>query len=205
LQSPIKLNFIMEEKNINPIESLEIINSMINTAKNKLADDGFLYIFWGWLVFAAALGNYAFIMFRIPGGEWIWATLMPLGGLISLIYGNRKGRKEKSKTYIDTYLGYSWSAIIIAIILTLVFMGQNGFKSSYFFLMVLYGVATLVSGGFLNFKPLIYGSSISFVFAIVSMFANDEQLLICIAVAIMGSYIIPGHLLYNKYKSQADV
>ena len=35
----------MEEKNINPTESIEIINTMINTAKNKLADDGFLYIF----------------------------------------------------------------------------------------------------------------------------------------------------------------
>ena len=37
-------------ENLSPEKSFETISAMINTAKNKLADDGFLFIFWGWLV-----------------------------------------------------------------------------------------------------------------------------------------------------------
>ncbi|HOZ88109.1 MAG TPA: hypothetical protein PL029_10135, partial [Bacteroidia bacterium] len=145
----------MEEKNINPAESLQIINSMINTAKNKLADDGFLYIFWGWLVFTAGLVNYASICMDSFYGYWVWPVLMPLGGVVSIIYGYRQSKKEKVKTYMDIYLGYSWAAFIIALFITILFISVHGMKATYFFLMILYGIATLISGGLLNFKPLI--------------------------------------------------
>ncbi|MBL7931105.1 MAG: hypothetical protein JNL60_04365, partial [Bacteroidia bacterium] len=46
------------EKEMSPVEGFAIIDSMINTAKNKLADDGFYFILWGWLVFIASVGNY---------------------------------------------------------------------------------------------------------------------------------------------------
>lgn len=195
----------MEEKEINPAESLEIINTMINTAKNKLADDGFFIIFWGWLVFAAALINYAGILLQVEGAYYVWPVLMPLGGIISLIYGRSKTKKEKVKTYIDTYLGYSWTAFIIAMSVTLIFMPVHGIKVTYFFLMLLYGMATLVSGGILNFKPLIIGSIFSFICAVISVYADENQQFLCIAAAVLFSYIIPGHLLQSKFKSQVNV
>jgi len=195
----------MEEKEINPAESFDIIKSMIDKAKNKLADDGFLIIFWGWLVFISALINYACILFSINAGYYVWPVLMPLGGVVSFIYGMSQRKKERVKTYIDTYLGYSWSAFIIAMFVTLIFMPVHGVKITYFFLMLLYGMATLVSGGLLNFKPLIIGSLFSFAGAIISIFLESEQLLLCIAAALLFCYIIPGHLLRLQYKSQVNV
>lgn len=195
----------MEEKEINTTESLRIIDTMINKAKNKLADDGVLLIFWGWLVFAAAIIHYATLIFYIPYGEYTWATLMPLGGLISIIYGLKQRKKEKVKTHMDGYLGYSWGGFIIALAVTLVFMQANGIKATYFFLMVLYGLATFISGGLLNFRPLIIGSIFSFLFAIISIYIYDKEILLCLAGAILCSYIIPGHLLYSKYKLQVNV
>lgn len=191
----------MQEKNISPTESLEIINSMIDKAKNKLADDGFLIIFWGWLVFIAALTQYILISLNIPNSDRVW-ILMPLGGIFSGIYGYKQNKKEKVKTHLNSYLGYCWAAFIIALLITLVFMESNGIKSTYFFLMILYGMATFISGGLLNFKPLIIGSLFSFLFAILSMFTGDKEVLICVAASILCSYIIPGHLLDSKYKSQ---
>lgn len=195
----------MEEKEINPAESLSIITAMIDTAKNKLADDGFLLIFWGWLVFVSAMINYVSILMQSEVGYWVWPVFMPLGGILSVVYGFRQRKKEKVKTYIDTYLGYSWLAFLIAMFITLALLPVHGVKITYFFLMLLYGVATLVSGGLLNFKPLIYGSLFSFAGAIVSVLLKDEQLLLCIAIALLFSYIIPGHLLRSQYKSQSDV
>lgn len=190
-------------ENLKPEESLKLIDSMINTAKNKLADDGFHFIFWGWLVFGAAMAHYITIMMNIPYGYAVWPILMPLGGIISGFYGYKQGKKEKVKTYIDTYLGYLWGAFAIGMVLTLVCMPKHGIANTYFFLMILYGIATFVSGGLLNFKPLIIGSLFSFACAGISVFIGEsaEQLLI-ISVALLFSYIIPGHLLRAKYKSQ---
>ncbi len=194
----------MEEKELNPIESLQLISKMVNTAKNKLADDGFLLIMWGWLVFIAASVNYISIKLNLPFGEYAWG-LMPLGGIFSAIYGIKQSKKEKVKTYIDTYLGYLWGAFGIALVATLVFMPTHGIKTSYFFLMLLYGIATFISGGLLNFKPLVYGSLVSFACAIASVFLNETDQLMIISIAILCSYIIPGHMLRKTFKSQTNV
>lgn len=40
----------MEEIKMTEKESLELITSMINKAKNKVTESGALYLFWGWLI-----------------------------------------------------------------------------------------------------------------------------------------------------------
>ncbi|MDP1799746.1 MAG: hypothetical protein Q8L81_00230 [Bacteroidota bacterium] len=188
-------------ENMNPEESLHIINTMINTAKNKLADDGFHLIFWGWLVTFCALTHYVILKLNIQGGEWVW-MLMPLGGIVSGIYGYKQGKTQKVRTHIDSYISYVWIGFIIALFLTLSFGYAHGIKATYFFLMLLYGMATFITGGILNFKPLIYGSLFSFAFAIVSVFVGEADQFLCISAALILSYIIPGHMLRSKFKSQ---
>ncbi len=195
----------MQEKELNPTESLNVIHSMINTAKNKLADDGFLLILWGWLVLAAAMFHYVSIISGYNAGHMVWAVAIPVGVIVSIVYGLRQKKKEQHKTYIDIYLGYVWAAFIIAMFITLMFMEVHSMKTSYFFLMILYGLATFISGGLLNFKPLVYGSICSFICAIISVWAGEKEQLLCISAALLLSYVIPGHLLRAKYKSQTNV
>ena len=195
----------VEEKKMDPTESLTLISSMINTAKNKLADDGFLLIFWGWLVFSASMIHYCCIVAEINYGHLVWPILMPIGGIVSMMYGYKQSKKETVKTYVDTYLGYLWAAFGIGLFMTLIFMQPHGIKATYFFLMLLYGMATFISGGLLNFKPLIYGSLFSFAFASVAHFVGEKEQLLCISAALLASYIIPGHLLRSQYKSQLHV
>jgi hypothetical protein len=195
----------MEEKQIQPNESLAIISSMIDTAKNKIADDGFLFIFWGWNVLVAALINYFTSKFNIPNGGLTWAILMPLGGIVSMIYGMKQRKRERVRTYVDEYLGYNWWAFVIGLFITLALMPVQGMKQSYFFVMVLYGMATFISGGLLRFRPLVIGSMFSFAFAIISVFTGELDQLLCISGALLGSYLIPGYMLRSKYRSQQHV
>ncbi len=202
----IKISTHMDDtKHLNPSESLDLINSMINTSKNRLADDGFFIIFWGWLILFCSLINYVSILMGSDYGSLVWPILPPLGGIFSIIYGRMQKKKETVKTYIDSYLTYSWGAFILAMFITLLFMPANGLKTTYFFLMLLYGMATLISGGLLNFRPLIIGSLFSFACAVVSVFVAEREQLLCIAASLLLSYIIPGHLLQAKYKSQVNV
>jgi hypothetical protein len=192
----------MEDKAINPEESLKIITNMIDSARNKLADDGFYFIFWGWLVTGCALTHYFCLKAELYNSYWIWPVAMPIGGLISFIHGRRENRRKKAKTYLDSHLSYLWAAVLTAMFLCLVCMSWNGFRQTYFFLMLLYGIGSLITGGLINFKPLIYGSLFSFALACLSLFLSDADLLLCISGALIFSHIIPGHLLRHSFKSQ---
>ena len=195
----------MEEKTINPDESLAIITQMISTAKNKLADNGFLFIFWGWLVFIAAITTYVSIIYNWSYGYYVWPVLMPLGGLVSMWYGFRWKKSAPVKTYIDAYMSYLWIAFIISLSVTLIFMPVHGIRHTYFILMLLYGISVFVTGGLLNFKPLVYGGLFSFLFAVISVFCGDKEQYLCIAAALLFSYIIPGHMLEARYRSEKNV
>ena len=192
----------MEEKEINPAESLAIINNMINTAKNKLADDGFYFIFWGWLVAICSIAHYITIKMGIANGHWVWIIFMPAGSIVSMYYGRKLNKSQKVKTYVDVYLVYLWGAFLIGMFITLILMPWNGYKQSYFFLMILYGISSFTTGGLLNFKPLVIGSLFSFLFAILTIFLPDLDMFLCLAGALLCSHIIPGHILNSKYKSK---
>jgi len=42
------------EENFSPEESLQFIQTMIDKAKDSVADKSFYFLLWGWLVFIAA-------------------------------------------------------------------------------------------------------------------------------------------------------
>lgn len=195
----------MQEKEMNPTESIVLIKGMIDTAKNRLADDGFLLIFWGWLVFGAATIQHISLKLGSTSGELAWPVLMLTGGIISIMYSIKQRNKSRVRSYLDSYLGFSWGSFMIGLSLALIFMPVHGLKPSYFFIMLLYGMATFVSGGLLRFRQLIVGSLFSFAFAVISVYVSSTDLLLCIAGAVLCSYIIPGHMLRARYRSQSDV
>jgi len=86
----------MEEQQINPEQSLQIIQSMIKRAQNNLSENGFLFIFWGWLVFLSAGAFYYLVSIGFEKPWYAWET-MPLGGHFTMFYINRQRKKENLK------------------------------------------------------------------------------------------------------------
>ena len=50
--------FRMQSENFSPKDSLLLIDSMINQAKNRFSENGFLYLLWGWVIFACAIFHF---------------------------------------------------------------------------------------------------------------------------------------------------
>lgn len=189
----------MEEKEINPLESLDIIKNMITKTQRQYSDDSFYYMMWGWLVFVASISHFILIQLQIEQAPMVW-LLMPVGGVVSIIYGFKQNKKEKTKTYVSTYMSYLWCAMVIAMIIVLT-MAIRLEDKTYPVLILIYGIGTFVSGGLLNFKPLIIGGIICFVLSVVSFFMVFEYQLLFIAMAMLVSYIVPGHLLKAKFNN----
>lgn len=192
----------MENENFTPEQSLMLINQMIHTAKKEISDNGFHYLLWGWLVFAAAVGNFIMIKIDFEYAFITWPILMPLGGIIAMIYGfsQKKKNQKRVKTMVDHIFIYTWIAFGVTLLITLFVSGKVGWETTYPFIMLLYGIGTFISGGIMKFKPLIVGGIICWIGGTAAFFLNFEyQLLVLIGVVLCG-YIIPGHILQNKYR-----
>jgi small basic protein len=189
-----------QEKIFNERESLQLIESMMLSAKKEIGEDGIMYLFWGWLVFVAALTNY-FLQFVINyENYWLpWAVLMPLGGVFSFIYGARKGKQQKVKTFVSEFLGYLGIAFGVCLFIVL-FFGYKLELNCYPMVMLVYGIWLFVSGGVLRFKPLIIGGIINWIFAIASFFVTFDLQLLFISSAVLLGYIIPGHMLNHQFR-----
>jgi hypothetical protein len=195
----LNLKIKMEtEKTMNSEESIQLIQRMINTAKENIEDESFYYLFWGWLVFTACAMNYILIEISYPH-NWIgWMILMPLGGIVTMIYGYKQEKKKKVHSYINDIMKYVLIAFLVSLLTVLFFMGKLG-PATYPLVMIIYGIWLFISGGAIKFKPLIWGGIVNWVLAIAAFFAGFEQQLILLALAVLLGYIIPGHLLKRKY------
>lgn len=193
----------MEEREININESLSIIHNMVNKTQRQFSDDSFYYIMWGWLVFAASVAHFMLLQMNVQQAPIVW-LLMPVGGIVSMIYGAKQSKKEKIKTYVGTYMGYLWGAMGMAMLVVLGMAFKIGIDVTYPILILIYGIGTFVSGGLLSFRPLIIGGIVCFVLSVLSFFVAFQYQLLFIASAMLVSYIVPGHLLKAKFNKNGS-
>jgi hypothetical protein len=185
-------------------ESLQLIRRMIDTAKQEIDDDSFYYLFWGWLVFSSCLIHYVMLQMNSAYAGISWMILMPLGAVITMIYGRRQDKKSRKRSYLDDLMKYVLISFLVSLTLVLGF----GFKlqlNAYPMVMVVYGFWLFVSGGALKFRPLILGGIVNWILAAVAFFFPFEMQLLILAVAVLLGYIIPGHLLKSRYQKQHNV
>ncbi|NCI45484.1 hypothetical protein [Sediminibacterium soli] len=193
-----------EEKEFSPQQSLDLIRSMISHTRGAVVNNSFYFLLWGWLVFGCSVGQYLLKTYTAyPFHYMVW-WLMPVGGLISAVYGSRQSKKTRVRSFVGDAISYLWIAIALAFIVLLLvnIMREKGWQVAFTYYILMYAIGTFVTGKLIEFKPLVIGGLINFVLAVVSVkFAYDEQLLIG-AVAILVSYIIPGYLLRSKARRQ---
>jgi len=187
------MNQTEEETQLTQEESFRIIHEMINAAKNDVKADAFIFLLWGWLVFVASLAQFVLVQMHIQWNSAPW-MLMPVGGVITVIYSVKKGKKDKTKTNVTESLKYTWIAFTAAMLIIMFFNNMN-FLQVLPCIMVLYGMGLFLSGGALKFKPLIYGGIFCWICAIAGFEIQNVYQLLILAVAVMGGYIIPGYLL----------
>lgn len=193
------------EKELSADKSLEIIQSMIATAKNNLTDDGFHFLLWGVLVIAASLGQYYLAAVVEYENNFIPWMLMPAVGVpAALIYEWQKKKTEKVKTLFDSIFGFLWMSAGITMFLIIYISVKNGVPPVPFILSLV-GLATFLSGNILKFKSLTIGGIIFWLAAFATTCVDPlSQLLINAGATFLG-YIIPGILLWRNYKAETNV
>ena len=114
----------------------------------------------------------------------------------------RDGKKIKVKTFIGDANRFLWTAIGFSFFAPAFIFSKEGWQYCYPIYILLYSIGTYVTGSLIKFKPLIIGAIICFPLAIITAYTDFDTKIIMLALAILVSYIIPGHLLRIQYIKQ---
>jgi hypothetical protein len=187
-------------------QSLRTIREMIQVSRNKLKNDGILFIVWGWIF----LINYLFLNY-LPSKILLshktmdlvhsLRVILPVSGLIFTLYYILKQRK-KVQTYIGISLRYVWISLFASMVLVnLIQMNvlhRVNFELQHPIFMVLIAFAVTVTGGILRYRLIIAGGIIFGLLALAASYFELQTQLLLEAIAWIIAFIIPGHLLYAK-------
>ncbi len=191
------------EKLMTETESMQLISSMINKAKNRFSENGMLYLLWGWLVLICCLVQFIELyFFNNQNAYYIWYATW-LAPIYQVIYLRRFRKKRRVRTYTGEIIGFVWLVFLVCItLIVFILIYLKAYSVINPAVLIMYGMPTFLSGVILKFKPLRIGGICCWLLSVLSVFANYEFQLLCISLAVIVAWIIPGYLLRAKFKKE---
>jgi hypothetical protein len=190
----------METSTLKPEESLKIIEDILETERMRFAESGFIYLFWGWLIIAAAIAQFVLIQINYQHSYLVW-FLMIIGSVYSGYYYSKKRKNTKpSKLSIaGRILFATWLVITLNIFIAAFLLYADFANVMLFVILSFIAFGTIISGAIYRFKPLIMGGIVGNIIAFASLHIDYGYWDLLIILAVIFSNIIPGYLLQRKY------
>ena len=196
----------MQEENFSPEQSLSVIQSMIEKAKNAYSENGHLYLIWGWVVFLCSIAQFVLIKFVQYEKHYIVWFACWVVVIYQMYYLRKKGKQKKAYTYADRMMGYTWVSFFILMMLVGLAIGQSGEVNMQKLVgplfLALYGMPTFLSGLLLRFKPLVIGGIGCWILSVTTLVIPYDYHLLLLAAAMVIAWIIPGYILQKQYQLQ---
>ncbi|MEO6836754.1 MAG: hypothetical protein ABI185_00095 [Ginsengibacter sp.] len=196
----------MVEKHLSEQESLALISSMINKAKNHYYESGLGALLWGFtnmICFTLAYLEASVKWFHLPFNPFY---LMVITFILQFYFDQKEKRFQKAVTYKDEAHHYVWLAFLISL-LTLVIAGGIA-KIGYIvlpMLLLLFAIPTFISGCINKFRPFIIGGITCWVLCIIAFFSQSHFTYLLVALGAVIAWIIPGFILRKRfYKNIAN-
>lgn len=208
----------MEEKNLNEMESLELITRMINqTKKESAVGSGNVFLVWGYLCTFMSLAVAA-MAYLTRNGRWGWLYIaIPLVGFIVAGVVARKTSKKYNTpaTYQAKSINAIWGALsaifgvygAICIVTTALHSADVHVWSGMFLLgLLLPGIGTYSTGVILKEDAVRSCGFVGCLFGLFFLkdFCSGASIplywAVMMAVSMVISLVVPGHILNSKAK-----
>ncbi len=190
----------MGNQELHPKESLAIIQEMIQAEKMSFSENGFIYLFWGWLVIFAALAQFVLLQVELYSYHYYPWFLMLFGSVFTGFYYRKQNKRTKLPVSGST-LSYIWIAITVNIFGVAFFLPVQAGDFLLFIILSNIAVGTIVAGSLLKLKSLLLGGVVCIICAFTSVFLPQEYWNLLTIVAIVFSNIIPGYIFKKSYST----
>lgn len=136
----LKSATVMEEKQLDARESIELISRMIQNTRTRLERNaGRPFLIWGYTTVGISLLNYGFRVAGVdPSWSLTWFLIPVIGCLLTWLFHEK--RRSEPRTEIDRIVWMIWLAVSLTLIPIFVFCLFDGL----FYRTDLYGIITLV-------------------------------------------------------------
>lgn len=192
-----------ENQKFSAEQSLQLIQSMIEKAKQDVANNSFYLLLWGWLIFISALLNFGLMKFTSFEQPYLVWNLVWIGAIASIIKGIKDSKKIVVKTFIgETMKVFGISQAFLYFGLAFFFAKFELWHISFPLYILVYAVTCFFMGALMQFPLLKWTGLFCLPIMVIAVFVEFEWQLLLLALAILISYIIPGHILYMKEKIQ---
>jgi hypothetical protein len=195
----------MEDKQLNELESMELISRMIrNAQKNLQSQGGTLFLIWGYVSLFATL---TVLILLLLGQEawcmWLWWLVPLVGYPLSINFLSKQ--KKIAKTMIDRIITTIWSIVGVSCM----FVAAIGMLGNYehyilFIECLLLNIAVTLTGFVIQFKPVWIGGMLGFAATYSLPFLMGEHWMWQLAIfafCILVTMVIPGHFMNHIEKN----
>lgn len=214
-----------QEKRLTEKESLDLIATMINKAKDSNHSTGIGAMMWGAVIAVCSLEKLGELQlgYHLPFDIY----LLTLVAIIPQIFISiKEKRKRKVKSYDDIYMNYLWMGFGICIFLLILITNNiyagldpvvkqynelaNGRSDRAYFnfseftmplFLLLYGLPTFVTGAACKFKPMLLGGLLCWVCAIIAIYTSLKIDLLLTALSAVFAWLIPGIIMEKDYQN----
>lgn len=188
------------------IDELLFIKKVIQDSRNIVIDNGMGYVVWGILVAIGMFFGYVKFSFNLQFDYiWAWVVLIGAGWIFSFFAYYRK-RSVKVETFAGRILGRLWFATGMSMTI----VGFGGYFSGAIRGDFISAVIAIILGSAYYLTSLLYEwkwwriiGVMWWVGGIVLFYVHDVAQFLIMGTLIIVGQVIPGLVLYKKYKSQA--
>ncbi len=207
----------MEKTQLTEAQSLELITSMINDSRSRLArNSGTPFLIWGYTTIAVSLFNaLALYLGWSHAWGWSWFTI-PIVGWIGMLLLNKN--EPSARNYIDRVISIIWATIGTSFAWFLIGAAIYGCSISYLTILIM-GVGTVITGLILKNRATttcgVIAMFASLIFPILHIITTKDIISpattlsiiefrvwgdkLIFAAIFLFMMVIPGHILNHKY------
>ncbi|MBC7948236.1 MAG: hypothetical protein H7Y42_10185, partial [Chitinophagaceae bacterium] len=212
------------EKQLTEKESLDLIATMINKAKDSYYDTGVGAIMWGAVIAVCSLIRLSEIHFqyKLPFDVYLLTLVAVIPQVIISI---REKKARKVKAYDDIFLDYLWLGFGICIFLMIFIVNtmfgdlrpllgeyreltkNSAIKFEFHYhefiaplFLLLYGFPTFVTGAAFKFRPMLWGGIFCWVCCLITLFTTIKIDLLLTAASAVFAWLIPGIMMEKEYR-----
>jgi hypothetical protein len=189
----------MTQQAPSPTESIEIIKRMIEGSKARLNENGFIYLFWGWLILVCALAQFVLLQAELYAYNYYPYFLVIPAGIYTGISEARKHRNSQG-SYIHKLMAALWIPLGFNLAIVGFFSGPVIGISPTPFLLIFLAIGATVSGGALRFPALIWGGIICNLVGFAAFLTPSLYQPLLLGAGIIAADLVPGYMLRKKFQ-----
>jgi hypothetical protein len=192
------------ESGFTHLQSLEIIQSMINKVKGRFSEDGHMYLLWGWVILICSMGHFILLHYLQYDKHYMIWLLTWMAIIYQMIYLYRTKRNLPVINYTDDIISFVWVTFVVLMFLFGFLFGRMLGEEYFRFInpgfLALYGMPTFLSGLILRVRRLVIGGICCWLLSVLSTTIPYDYQLLLLGAAVIIAWIIPGYILRARFK-----